>query len=277
MISALKFGVANAIPPVKGNPNLVTQPKSCIKVTFLIWVVLGGSLFLPASAWSQEEDTGLLRSLQTDSPMVENTYYLQATFNNDTSPYHGLYLYGEGLFALAKDWGVEANFPTLLTKQPLGQNPAVLGPIGLSLRYEAWHFGGWSSPTAGAFSIQGGGAYGFSNKSFPSVGSSWSLEALGGVRVGKFFLQGNYGYQGGIDSRVSDEWQANTSLGWRLGSDWFVQAEADFSASSGPSNGTSWSYIPQIAFQPGDWLFEFGESLNGSPRGFTEFMVARAL
>lgn len=150
-----------------------------------------------------------------------------------------------------------------------------MGPIGLYLRYEFYHFGGWSSETAGAFSIEAGGAYGFSNKTFPWIGSSWSLEALGGYRMGKFFLQGNYSYQGGIDPQVPNEWQANTGLGYNLGSDWYIQGEADFTAVTGSFNGFSWVYIPQVAFQPGEWLFELGESLNETPAGVTELMVAR--
>ncbi|HEY5040207.1 MAG TPA: hypothetical protein VIJ93_14160, partial [bacterium] len=116
---------------------------------------------------------------------------------------------------------------------------------------------------------------GFSNDTFPSVGSSWSLKALGGYRVGRFFLQGNYGYQGGIDPNVTSQWQANTGLGYHLGSDWYIQAEADFTAITAPFSGSSWYFIPQIAFQPGEWLFELGESLNKSPVGVTELMVAR--
>ncbi len=185
------------------------------------------------------------------------------------------YLYGEGLFVLAKDLGLELDFPTLLTEEPLGQGPAVLGPIGLNLRLEFYRFGGWSSETAGSFSIEGGGAYGFSNSTFPWVGSRWSVEALGGYRVGKFFLQGNYGYQGRIDPKVPDEWQANTGLGYSLGSNWYLQAEADFSALMGTFNNSSWSFVPQIAFQPDEWLFELGESFNESPAGVTELMVAR--
>jgi hypothetical protein len=254
----------------------MTHPKATIRVAWLICMALGGILvLLPTLSFEQEDDPGFIRAIETDSPAIENTYYLQATFNNDTSPYHGLYLYGEGLFSLSKDWGLEADFPTLLTRQPLGQVPLVLGPIGLFLRYEAWHFGGWNSETAGAFSIQAGGSYGVSNTTFRSVGSSWTLEALGGYRVGRLFLQAEYGYQGGIDPKVSSEWQLNNALGYRLGGDWYAQVESDFTAVTSPKSDVSWSVMPQIAFQPGEWLFEWGESIGSSPAGFTELMVAR--
>lgn len=250
------------------------MPKTLSSCIGALWLgtALAATLF-PPSALAQSDDPGLVRALETNSPQIENTYYLEATFNNDTSARHGAYLYGEGLFALGKDWAVEADFPSFITLQPLGQNPLVLEPIGLFLRYEAWHMGGWNDEEAGTFSIQAGGSYGFSNPTFPWIGSSWTVEALGGYRIGRFFLQADYGYQGGIDPKVQSQWRFNTALGYRLTTEWYIQAEADGLASF---DGVSWSYIPQIAFQPGDWLFEFGESIGNSPSGFTELMVARA-
>ena len=216
-----------------------------------------------------------MRTLEIDSAQVENAYYLEATYDNNTSSHPLFYLYGEGLFTLVQDLGLEADFPTLDALEPLGQGPAILGPIGLYLRYEFYHFGGWSSETAGAFSLEGGGAYGFSNSTFPWIGSSWSLEALGGYRFGRLFLQGDYSYQGGIDPQVPNLWQANTGLGYHFALDWYIQGEADFTAVTRPFHNSSWSFIPQVAFQPGDWLFELGEALNESPSGVTELMVAR--
>jgi hypothetical protein len=252
------------------------RTKAGLTCAFLMGMALGGAqALLPYPAYAQEDDPGLIRTLEIDSAQVENAYYLEATFDNDSSSHRLFYLYGEGLFALAKDFGLEADFPTLDTAEPLGQGPAILGPIGLYLRYEFYHFGGWSSETAGAFSIEAGAAYGFFNKTFPWIGSSWTIEALGGYRVEKFFLQGNYCYTGGIDPQVPNQWQANTGLGYHLGSDWYIQTEADFTAFTGPFNGSSWTFIPQVAFQPGEWLFELGEALNESPAGVTELMVAR--
>ena len=261
---------------MKVNQDPVNRTKDGFARAFLLGMALWSVQALsPCRSFGQEDDPGLIRTLGIDSAQVENTYYFEATFDNDSSSHHLFYLYGEGLFTLAKDLGLEADFPTLLTEEPLGQGPAVLGPVGLYLRDEFYHFGGWSSETAGAFSIEGGAAYGFSNKTFPWIGSSWSLEALGGYRVGRFFVQGNYCYEGGIDTHVPNEWMANTGLGYRFGSDWYIQGEADFKAFTGSFSGSSWSFIPQIAFQPGEWLFELGESLNESPAGVTELMVAR--
>jgi hypothetical protein len=235
----------------------------------------GAQAFLPCTLCAQEDDPGLIRAIQTDSASVDNTYYLLASFDNDTSNYHDIYLYGEGVIALGKNWGVEADLPVLEDWDPLGRYPAGLGPIGIYLRYEAYHFGGWSSETAGVFSVEGGGAYGAPNTTYRYIGSSWTVEALGGYKVGKLFAQGNYSFQGGIDTQVPSEFQANTSLGYSLGSNWYIQGEADFTATTSPFAKASWVFIPQIAFQPEEWLFEVGEALNQTPAGVTEIMVAR--
>ena len=251
----------------------MTRTYKVTKALFLVGIGLWG-LFLSGRAFAQE-DPGLIRALQTDSAHVENSYYILASFQNDTTPYHWVYLYGEGLFVLGKDLGLEADFPLLDTWEPLGTQPVVLGPIGLNLRYEFYHFGGWSSETAGAFALSGGAAYGIANKDFPWIGSSWTLEVLGGYRIGKFFLQGNYGFQGRIDPQVSSIWSANTALGYHFLPDWYLQTEADLSDTLEDFGGATWTFIPQIAFQPDEWLFEFGECFNVSPVGITEIMIAR--
>lgn len=252
----------------------MTYRKTRLWAAFLGGPILG-VLLGAVSCRAQENDPGLLRTLQIDSATVENAYYLQAAFNNDTSAGHGLYLYGQGQVVFAKDWGVYFDFPWLVTRQPLGQVPLALGPIGLYLRYEAYHFGGWNDEVAGAFSLQAGGAYGFPNTSFPFIGSSWTVEGLGGLRWGRFFLQEECGFQGALDANGSGDWEANTGLGFRITREWYLQYEADLSAIT--SGRSSWTFIPQIAFQPGDWLFEFGESFGDSPFVYTQLMVARAL
>jgi hypothetical protein len=247
-----------------------------LSVPFLLLTTFGIALtLLPAPLPAQENDPGIIRALETDSPQIENSYYFSASFDNNTAPNHWLYLYGEGLFALGSDWALEADFPNLSTQYPLGQIPVILAPIGLNLRYEFYHFGGWTSETAGAFSVEAGGAYAVPNTTFPWMGSSWSVSVLGGYRVGKFYLEGNYGYQGGIDPHVPNQWKANTGLGYHFSRDWYFQTEADLTAMTSPSSRSSWSFIPQIAFQPGEWLFELGESFNDPATSSTELMVAR--
>lgn len=246
--------------------------RNVLSLGLALWVA---QAFLPNLLRAQEDDPGLIRALQTDSASVDNTYYLFASFDNDTSNYHDIYMYGEGVIALGKDWGVEIDFPVLYDWDPLGRYPVGLGPIGLNIRYEAYHFGGWSSETAGIFSIEAGAAYGTPNDTYRYIGSSWMLEALGGYRVGKLFLEGNYCWQGGIDPQVSSQVEANTSLGYSLGSNWYIQGEADFTAITTLPTSSSWVFIPQIAFQPEEWLFEVGEALNETPAGVTEILVAR--
>ncbi len=238
--------------------------------------------FLICLAWrplflqAQEADPGLIRALNTDSASVENAYYLWATVDNDSSPYHWLYLYGEGVFGLNKDWGIELDFPTLEDIDPLGTYPLGLGPVGLNLRYEAYRFGSWNSETAGVISFQAGGAYGPPNRTYRYIGSSWTLKVLAGYRVGKLFAQGNYAFQGGIDPQSLSMASANTSLGYGLGSNWYIQAEGNFYAVTAPFHDSSWTFVPQLAFQPGDWLFEFGEAFNDdNPTGTTEILAAR--
>jgi hypothetical protein len=238
--------------------------------TILLFLALG--LSQPFLVHAEEDDPGLIRALGTDSASVENAYYLWAYIDN--APSQGLYLYGQGDFALTKDWGLVASFPNLDTLLPLGRTALVMGPMGLSVRYEAWRSGGWATETAGVFSIQGGAALGFSNPTFPYVGSSWALTALGGYRIGKLFIQGNYGYEGGIDPQVPSQWKAHTSLGLNLGADWYIQGEADFYTVTSPLSDSDWSFIPQFAYQPGDWLFELGQAFSGNP-GVTEILVAR--
>ncbi|HEV2355504.1 MAG TPA: hypothetical protein VGR89_14745, partial [Puia sp.] len=103
-----------------------------------------------------------------------------------------------------------------------------------------------------------------------------TLEAIGGYRIGRVFAQADYAYQGAIDPQVQSQWQFNQSLGYRLTNQWYVQVEADISASPAFGN-VSWTYTPQIAFQPGDWLFELGEVVGEGSAGYTEIMVAPAL
>ena len=237
-----------------------------------------GILFGAGSSWAQVSDPGLIRALNTDSAPIENTYYLETSFDNDFSRRHWIYFYGEGLFSVAKEWGVEVDFPNLSTRHPLGQFSLAFEPIGLFVRYEFWHFGNWNDETAGAFSLSAGGFYGGAPLDQSARGgSSLALEALGGYRLGRFFLQGEYAFQGAVDPNSSSQWNANTALGYRLTNEWHVQMEADLTASLPPFNETSWSFVPQIAFQPGDWLFEFGEAFTDPSSVFTEVMVARAL
>lgn len=234
--------------------------------------------FLSASPLKAQENTpGLIRAIGTDSSSIENAFYLWTTIDNDSSPYHWIYLYGEGIFALDKELGLEVDFPNLLTFTPLGEYPLALGPTGLYLRYEALHSGGWSSETAGSLSFQAGGAYARPVAPYRYIGSSLTLKMLGGYRWGKFFVQGNYAYQAGLDPQSLSVFEANNACGISLGGPFYAQMEADLYAVTGPFHDSSWTVTPQLAFQQDEWLFEFGEALNDDhPAAQTQFLIARA-
>ncbi|HVZ81028.1 MAG TPA: hypothetical protein VHE12_09585 [bacterium] len=231
---------------------------------------------LPSRPYAQENTPGLIRAIGTDSSSIENAFYLWTTFDNDFSPYHWVYLYGEGLFALDKELGLEVDFPDLLTYTPLGKYPLALGPTGLYLRYEPFHSGSWDSETAGSLAFQAGGAYARPLGPYRYLGSSFTLKLLGGYRWGKFFVQGNYAYQGGIDPQSLSVWQADNACGLSLGGPFTIQMEADLYAVTAPFQDSSWTFTPQVAFQEGEWLVEFGESFNDHPAGETQVLVARA-
>lgn len=248
--------------------------KHLILQMILLGMVLAGS----GLAAAEENDPGLIRAINTDSASVENAYYFWAAFDNNTAPYHDFYLYGEGIATLAKDWGLEVDFPNLDTWYPLGQYPLVLGPIGLYLRYEALHSGSWSSETGYVLSIEAGGAYEVPQHTFYYLGSSWSVKVLAGYKLGNWFAQGNYAFQAGIDPNSLTQFTANTSLGYRLGSNWYLQAEADLYdiTAPAPAVDSGLTFLPQVAFQPGEWLFEVGEAFNDDhPQGMTEILAAR--
>jgi hypothetical protein len=235
-------------------------------------------MFLTCPAAGQENTPGLIRAIGTDSSSIENAFYLWTTVDNDSSPYHWIYLYGEGVFALDKELGLEVDFPNLLTYTPLGEYPLALGPAGLYIRYEALHSGSWSSETAGSLAIQAGGAY--AKPLLPYyryLGSSLTLKVLGGYRWGKFFVQGNYAYQAGLDPQSLSMVQANNAFGLSLGGPFTVQMEADLYAVTAPFHDSTWTVTPQLAFQENEWLLEFGEALNDEhPAGQTQVLIARA-
>lgn len=221
----------------------------------------------------------MIRTINIDGASVQNIYYLSAYMDNNTSPGHYLYLYGEGLLALDKDWGLVVNFPDILARQPLGQGPSALGPVGVSLRYVFYQFGTSDSETAGVFSAQAGGAFVIPNSKFQFLSGSLTPQVLGGFRLGKWFLQGNYGYNAMVDHPDVNNLFLNTSLGYTLNPEWFLQIEGNFIDNTILDDGTrgsQWTLVPQVAFQTGDWLFELGEEIEDSSLDSTELLIARA-
>lgn len=232
----------------------------------------------PPVAVAEENDPGLIRAINTDSASVENAYYAWVSFDNDMRPYGDFFLYGEGVATLAKDWGLEVDFPDLYTWYPLGEYPLFMTPIGLDLRYEVLHSGSWSSENGYVVSLQAGGAIRVSSEILDYQGDSWNVKVLAGYKLGKWFAQGNYGFQGGLEPGTLSQFTADTDLGYSLGSNFFLQAEADFYSIIAPASAvdSDWSFTPQVAFQPGEWLFEAGEAFNDDhPKGLTQVLAAR--
>jgi len=253
-------------------PNPFRSLSSLIALSFL-------ALIAPCQSLADDDPSrGMLRSLNIDNPAVQNTYYLSASVNNDMSAGHYYYLYGEGLFALGKDWGLEADLPEIIGRQPLGQGPAAFESVGLDLRYVAYQFGTSDSDEAGVFSIQAGGDYAFPDARFKFLSGSLTPELLGGYRSGKWFIQGNYGFNEMVDRESGNNLFANTGLGYSLSGDWFLQVEANYTDFlNDPKLGTQWIFVPQVAFVTGDWLFELGEELNESNAGTTDLLIAHTL
>jgi hypothetical protein len=251
------------------------------KITPWLLALFLGPFTFQAFADDDDPSRGMIRTINIDGAAVQNTYYLEASMDNNTSPGHYLYLYGEVILALDKDWGLVVEFPNILARQPLGQGPSALGPVGLSLKYVFYQFGTSDSETAGVFAAQAGGAFVIPNSRFPFMNGSLTPEVLGGFRLGKWFLQANYGYNEMPDHPNLNNLSLDTSLSYSLNSDWFLQCEGNFTDNTFLDNGARGSQmtlVPQIAFQTGDWLFEFGEEfeLNASTSATTDLLVARA-
>jgi hypothetical protein len=226
---------------------------------------------------------GMEEAINVDEAWVENGLFLFVFADNDFSKGHSFNLEGEWSHLFDPSFGMELEFPQVLTVQPLGQAPAALGPIGLSLRYVYYQFGTENSLTAGVFSLQAGGAYWATpDNRFLGVGSSLTAAAFSGFRYDRIFLQGNFGYSANLNQSVFSGWMANTALGVLIGHQWLVQVEADYSSNAVMDaddgiSGSQWVFIPQIGFKTGELFFELGEQMNATPSGTTALLIEREL
>ncbi len=113
----------------------------------------------------------------------------------------------------------------------------------------------------------------------PGVGSSYTLQGLAGVRFGRVYLQGNYGYSGAFDQNFQNNIFAFSALGYALASHWALQVEADYTGDVLPDNGgidSQWVLVPQLGFKNDGWLLEVGEALNPSQAGSsTDFVLEK--
>lgn len=249
----------------------------------LSWVCLFAfSAVTPGCAENNPDQPTMTRAINLDEPNVNDALYLVGSIDNDAAAGNLIDLQGEGVFHLAKDWGIEVDFPDVLLQEPVGQNPIALGPIGAGLRYIFERFRTEDGQKAGSFAVEAQGGWAIPTNSFVETvpGSSWGLEALGAFRVGRVYLQGNYGYNGAFDNNYIDNWYAFNALGYALNRQWDIQVEADWTDNV-PSNGGSssqWVLVPQIGFKTDGWLLEVGLGFNPTQAGTTtDFIIDKAL
>ncbi len=237
--------------------------------------------FFAGAAKAQEVPT-ITRAINLDEAEVSSVYYVTGSIDNSNAAGTFTNLQGEGLIHLARDWGLDITFPDLLLEEPLGHGPAALGPLGGGPR---WVFGRFHDPDGGAggvFSLEAQGFYWATPDSrFPGVGSSYTFQALDAVRMGRVFLQGNYGYNGALDNNFTANWFAFTALGYALGAHWAIQVEGDWTDNLLPDNGgtsSQWVLVPEVGFKTGGWLFEVGLGVTPGQTGTTtDFVIEKNL
>jgi hypothetical protein len=234
-----------------------------------------------SSTPSQDRPT-LTRAINIDEASVSSSIYVSGSIENNFSQGHQISLEGEGIFRLARDWGLDVVFPQVTLDDPIGQGAAMLGPIGGGFRYVFARFRNRMADSAGVFSLEAQGFYWATpNSQFPGEGSNYVLQGLAGMRFGHWTVQGNYGYNGAIDQAYQPNWFAFSSLGYALAAHWALQIEADYTGDVLPSDGgldSQWVLVPQLGFKTDGWLFEAGEAFNPSQAGSsTDFIIQKNL
>lgn len=250
------------------------------------FLFVGGMALGVAQAWadgtaSSEEPSSMTRAINIDEAGVGNFYYVVGSIDNSDAPGSLINLQGEGLLKLDPNWALDVVFPDVVLQKPLGKGPAALGPLGGGPR---WVFERFRSPdggSSGVFSLEAQ-AFGWAtpDNRFQEDGS-YSLQALGAFRLGRIYLQGNYGYNGAFDSNFTPNWFAFTALGVALGAHWAIQVEGDFTDTILPNNGgmsSQWTWVPQLGFKTDGWLLEAGLGLPaGVSDTTTDFVVEKEL
>jgi len=222
----------------------------------------------------------LTRAINIDEASVNNSVYVTGSIDNSFSQGHSINLQAEGIIRLDRDWGLDLSFPQILFQEPLGQTSAALGPIGAGLRYVFAKFRNRGADTAGVFSLEAQGFYWATpNDRYSGVGSSYTLQGLAGIRFGRVYLQGNYGYSGAFDQDFQNNFFAFSSLGYALAAHWALQVEADYTGNILPDSAgleSEWMLVPQLGFKTDGWLVGVGEAFNPSQTGSsTDFIVEK--
>jgi hypothetical protein len=215
---------------------------------------------------------GSQRSLNIEEPWQETSAYLSFNFDNNAAPGHEVEFGLENVIALNKDWGGEIDFPGLLLQQPVGRGQSSLGPIGFGLKYVLGRSGTAKSGMGWVGSLElFGQAWPTPNQAFLDTGSSVQLEAMEAFRLGRWVLEGQYGYtQALVQSQALDGWSANTSLGYVGLGHWFPQVEVDFNSQASLQDGSlgpQWLMIPELGFQAGKYFVELGLQLTAAQPG----------
>jgi hypothetical protein len=248
-----------------------------------LWIVLGPAA-LQANAQdaaASQESPEMTRPINIDFAGLGNFYYLTGSFNNSNTAGGSAELEGEALLKLDRDWGLDLVFPIAYLQEPIGQGPAALGPLGGGPRFIFARFRDEDGGAQGVFSVQAQ-AFGWATPDDRFDGDgSYSLTALGAVRIGRTYLQGNYGYNGAFDSNFTPSFFASNALGYALNGQWNVQVEADWTEDLLPDNGgtsSEWVLVPQIGFQTDGWLFEAGLGFTLDQAGTTtDFLIQKEL
>ncbi len=255
----------------------------------LILFFQGAALLTALPAFAQnsaptpaQDRPTLTRAINIDEASVLDTIYVSGSINNNFSQGNQISLEGEGIFHITKDWGLDVVFPQVTLNDPPGQGAAMLGPIGGGLRYVFAKLRNREADSAGVFSVEAQGFYWATpNSLFPGEGSNYVFQGLAGVRAGRWYIQGNYGYNGAIDQAYQPNWFAFSALGYALATHWALQVEADYTGTVLPDNGgldSEWVLVPQLGFKTDGWLFEAGEAFNTSQAGTsTDFIVEKDL
>lgn len=243
-------------------------------------------LFFIAAALPLWADDGgdqptITRAINIDEASVASVYYVTGSIPNGASAGGLISLSGEGMFQLSKDWGMDVSLPAVLIDEPLFQGPAVLAPIGAGPRWVFEKFHSENGKVGGLFSVEGQAFYWATpdpDDRFPGVASNYIFQLLGAVRVGRAYLQGNYGYDGAFNSSFTAEWFAFTSLGYALTSHWCVQMEGDYTRPVNAGAVNQLTFVPQVGFKDGGWLFELGLAVTTGQTGtFTDFVIEKNL
>lgn len=215
-----------------------------------------------------DPDRGMKRVLGIEEPWVENAFYFSSSRDNDSRQGHAWNFGVEWDAALNEKWGTEIDAPGVLAQQPVGRAPAAFAPLSAGLKYMAVSWGDDESENAGVLGmeLEGGWWPRPQPENFPGVGSNLAEQILVGLRHGRYWLQGEYGFSQRLAADARSGWFANSALGYRISKDWVFQVELDLNRTSVDEFGhtaSSMTLTPQVGWQINpSWQMVLGESVG---------------